>query len=104
MPHVAVEILLILVLIIANGVFSLSEIAVVSSRKARLQQFAEAGDPSAAAALKLANNPEDFLSTVQVGITLVGILTGAFSGATLARAIGDGIAAVPWLVPYKDAL
>lgn len=104
MPHVAVEILLILVLIIANGAFSLSEIAVVSSRKARLQQFAEAGDPSAAAALKLANKPDDFLSTVQVGITLVGILTGAFSGATVARLISERIAGVSWLAPYKDGV
>jgi putative hemolysin len=104
MSGVAFEILLILALIVANGVFAFSEIAVVSARKARLQQLAESGDRGAAAALELANSPQNFLATVQVGITLVGILTGAFGGATVARALGDWARAVPALAPYASTL
>jgi putative hemolysin len=70
-------------LIILNGVFSLSELAIVSARRARLKTMADAGRPGAAAAIALAENPGRFLSTVQIGITLVGILAGAFSGAAL---------------------
>ena len=70
-------------LILLNGVFSLSELAVVSARKVRLKAMADAGRPGAGAALALAENPGRFLSTVQIGITLVGILAGAFSGAAL---------------------
>ena len=78
------EVTIILLLIIANGVLSMSEMAIVSSRRARLLQLAEHGDKGAASALELSESPNDFLSTVQIGITLVGILTGAFGGATLA--------------------
>ena len=74
------EILIIFGLILINGVFSMAEIALVSARKARLEGQANKGDEKAKAALKLANNPDVFLSTVQVGITLIGILTGIFSG------------------------
>lgn len=74
------EILIILFLILLNGVFSMSEIAMVSSRKARLEAAAKKGDKSAQKALDLANNPGKFLSTVQIGITLIGILTGIYSG------------------------
>ena len=81
---ISVEIVLILVLIIANGLFAMSEIAVVSARRVRLQQRADDGDAAAAAALKLAQEPSRFLSAVQIGITLIGILTGAFGGATIA--------------------
>ena len=79
------EILTILLLLVANGVFAMSEIAVVSARRARLQQRADAGDAGARRALALSHAPDRFLATVQVGITLVGILTGAFGGATLAE-------------------
>lgn len=72
-----------LALIALNGVFALSELAVVSARKARLKTMVEAGRPGARTALKLAEEPGRFLSTVQIGITLVGILAGAFSGAAL---------------------
>lgn len=85
MSSIAVEILLILLLIIANGIFSGSEIAVVSARKVRLEQSADWGNRKARAALKLANAPNDFLSTVQIGITLIGILSGAVGGATIAQ-------------------
>ncbi|MFM9072754.1 MAG: CNNM domain-containing protein, partial [Cyanobium sp.] len=71
------ECLLILVLLISNGVFSGSEIAIVSARKVRLEQLADRGNRNASKALRLANSPNDFLSTVQVGITLIGILSGA---------------------------
>ncbi len=100
----AFEILFILLLIIANGIFSGSEIAVVSARKLRLQQLAEKGNRPARAALRLAESPNDFLSTVQIGITLIGILSGAVAGATVAqhlRPIFDGIKA---LQPYSEGL
>lgn len=96
------EALLILVLIIANGVFAMSEIAVVSSRKARLQQRAQEGDKRAAAALLLAENPNDFLSTVQIGITLIGTLAGAFGGATLSGKLAVLLQQVPLLAPYAE--
>ena len=66
-----------------NGLFALSELSIVSARKARLKTMADSGRPGAATALRLAEDPGRFLSTVQIGITLVGILAGAFSGAAL---------------------
>ena len=84
MSSIIFEILILLVLIIANGIFSMSEMAIISSRKVRLQQMANQGDAKAKAALELAEAPNRFLSTVQVGITLIGMLTGAFGGATIA--------------------
>ena len=77
------ELTIALVLIALNGVFALSELAIVSARKPRLKVMAEAGRSGARAALALAEDPGRFLSTVQIGITLVGILAGAFSGAAL---------------------
>ena len=82
-----IEIILIFVLILANGFLAMSEIAVVSARRIRLESRAEAGDTGAQAALEMANAPSRFLSTVQVGITLIGTLAGAFGGATLAAEI-----------------
>lgn len=105
MSVVAFEILLIVLLIFANGVFAMSEMAIVSARKARLQQLANAGDAKARAALELANSPDRFLSTVQIGITLVGILAGAFGGATIAEQIAAYIGAVvPSLAPYGETI
>ncbi|MEI1377524.1 hemolysin family protein [Nostoc sp. UHCC 0926] len=104
MSSTTFEILIILVLIIANGVFSMSEMAIVSARKVRLQQLANQGDPKAKAALKLAESPNHFLSTVQVGISLIGILTGAFGGATIANRVAVYIKRVPLLAPYSDPL
>lgn len=77
------EILIVVVLIILNGLLAMSELAIVSSRPARLKTAADKGSRGAATAIKLAENPGKFLSTVQIGITLVGVLSGAFSGATL---------------------
>lgn len=74
------ELLIILFLILLNGLFSMSEIALISARKSRLENSAKKGNSSAQAALDLANSPNKFLSTVQIGITLIGILTGIFSG------------------------
>ncbi len=99
-----IEILVILLLMIANGVFAMSEIAVVSARKARLRQRADEGDAAAAAALELAEAPSDFLSTVQIGITLIGVLAGAFGGATLAEELEAALAEVPVIGPYAEAI
>ena len=104
MSEIAVEILIILLLLIANGVFAMSEMAVVSARKARLEQMANEGDVRATAALALAKSPGDFLSTVQVGITLIGILAGAFGGATLAEKLGESLALTPILADYSEAI
>src|SRR5215211_7515595 len=82
------ELIVALVLIALNGVFALSELAIVSARKVRLKTMAEAGRVGARAALALAEEPGRFLSTVQIGITLVSILAGAFSGAALGAKMG----------------
>ncbi|AFY44860.1 hemolysin family protein [Nostoc sp. PCC 7107] len=102
MSSITSEILIILVLIIANGIFSMSEMAIVSARKVRLQQLANQGDPKARAALKLAESPNNFLSTVQVGISLIGILTGAFGGATIASRLAVYVKLIPVLAPYSE--
>ncbi|MDZ7952535.1 hemolysin family protein [Nostoc sp. DedQUE09] len=104
MSSITFEILIILVLIIANGVFSMSEMAIVSARKVRLQQLANQGDAKAMAALKLAESPNHFLSTVQVGISLIGILTGAFGGATIANRLAVYVRLVPFLAPYSEPI
>ena len=98
------EILLIFLLLVANGIFAMSEIAMVSARKIRLQQKAEDGVKSAQVALDLSENPNRFLSTVQIGITLIGILAGALGGATLASALAVLIARVEVLAPYSQGL
>jgi putative hemolysin len=104
MTGIALQIVVLLLLLVANGVFALSELAVASSRKARLQSRAEEGDGGAAAALALANDPGRFLSSVQIGITLIGVLTGAFGGASLGAALGDALATVPVVGPYGRPL
>jgi putative hemolysin len=104
MDSTTTHILIIVVLIAVNGVFSLAEIAVVSARKARLQQRAEEGDRRAQAALELANAPGRFLSTIQIGITLVGILTGAFSGTTIADRLAPELNRIAWIAPHGAAV
>jgi len=92
------EIVLIFALLIGNGVFAMAEIAIVSSRKGKLQAMADAGDKGAARALRLAERPDRFLSTVQIGITLVGILASVFGGARLADRFAAFLSGnVPWL-------
>jgi putative hemolysin len=103
-PAAFFEILLILLLIVGNGVFAGAEIAVVSARKVRLEQLAERGNRRARAALKLAEAPNDFLSTVQIGITLIGILSGAVGGATLAQRLRPLLDQVPWLAPWSEGI
>jgi len=104
MSNIWIEILFILLLIVLNGLFAMAEISIVSGRKARFQQLADEGDASAKAALDLANSPGDFLSTVQVGITLVGILAGAFGGATIAKEIVPYLESIPVLASYSGPL
>lgn len=84
-------------LMLLNGFFAMSELAVVSSRRGRLQHLARSGSRGAATALRLLEDPTGFLSTVQVGITLVGIFAGAYSGATLAGPLADLLRTVPWI-------
>lgn len=98
------EIVIIIVLIVLNGIFSMSEFALVSSKRTRLKQLAEEGDTGAVAALELASKLTPFLSTVQIGITLVGILAGAFGGATVAEGLASHIRDVPVLAPYSNAI
>lgn len=90
-PFPWLDVLVIIMLVALNGVFAMSELAVVSSRRARLKAMAKAGRPGAQAAIDLQADPGRFLSTVQIGITLVGILTGAYSGASLGGPLGQRI-------------
>lgn len=99
-----IEILIILLLLVGNGLFAMTEIALVSARKGRLKQLANEGNFGATKALALLENPERFLSSVQIGITLVGVLSGAYGGATLSPHIEPFLAAVPMLAPYAEEL
>jgi putative hemolysin len=94
----------VLLLLVLNGVFAMSEMAVVSSRKAKLQTRADAGDKGAAAAVRLAEHPTRFLSAVQVGITLIGILSGAFGQATIAGELDKILETVPALHAYSEPI
>ena len=98
------ELAVILILLVFNGIFAMAEIALVSSRKARLQERAEGGDSGAKLALRLMESTGRFLSTVQIGITLVGVLAGAFGGASLAGYVEPVVLAVPALAPYADRI
>ncbi len=104
MDLIYVEILIILILVILNGVFALSEIAIITSRRIKLQKMSHAGNKNAAIAIELAESPNQFLSTIQIGITLIGILAGAFGGATIAENISRSLAGIPLLQPYSEAL
>ncbi len=95
-----VELLIVLFLTVSNGLLAMSELAVVSSRKSRLEHLANQGSRGARAALRLIDDPSRFLSTVQIGITLVGIIAGAFSGATLGQRLGAWLNTFPSISPY----
>ncbi len=97
------ELLILLLLILLNGVFAMSEMSVVSARKSRLQQWVDEGRSGASAALALANEHGHFLSTIQFGITVIGILTGAIGGATVAQRLEESFAALPWIAPHANA-
>lgn len=98
------ELVIILLLTLVNGLLSMSEIAIVSSRKVRLTQLIASGSNGAKHALELAESPNRFLSTVQIGITLVGVLQGAFAGAALAHPIASVLAQIEFLRPVSEAL
>ncbi|RPE09487.1 HlyC/CorC family transporter [Chitinophaga lutea] len=98
------EVVIILVLILLNGIFSMAEIALVSARKVRLENAARQGDEKAKVALKLSNNPDTFLSTVQIGITLIGILTGLYSGEQLKEDVKGFIDTIPLFAPYSNGI
>jgi len=98
------DIALLLCLILLNGVFAMSEIALVSSRRARLAQLAESGQHGAARALELSADPTTFLSTVQVGITSIGILSGAVGESAIADRIRLALESVPFVAPYAPTL
>ena len=98
------EFLIILILILVNGVFSMSEIALVSARKSKLESAAKRGDKNAKIALDTANAPNRFFSTVQIGITLIGILTGVFSGENMTKDLSAWFASWESLTKYADTL
>ena len=98
------EILIILLLIVLNGIFAMAEIAIVSSRKSKLRQLANEGDKNAQAALDLALSPNRFLSTVQIGITFVGIFAGAFGGERIARDLAIELKGIPQTSQYSDII
>ena len=105
MTTLAFQSAILFLLILLNGLFAMSETALVSARKAGLRQCADAGDNGARSALELANSPNRFLSTVQIGISLIGVLSGAVGGATIAEPLADALSsAVPGLAPYAGAI
>lgn len=98
------EIIILSILIILNGIFVMSEIALVNARRARLEAMANKGDIKAKTALALVENPEKFLSTAQIGITLIAILTGVYSGEKFGENLEPWVAKIDVLVPYKDSI
>ena len=95
---------IVFLLVVLNGLFAMSELAVVSSRRPKLQSRADRGDRGAAAALKLSENPTRFLSAVQVGITLIGILAGAYGQATIAGELDASLERIPLIAPWSEAI
>ena len=104
MPSITIDILIILLLPIANAIFVMSEMAIVSARKVRLQQMANQGDIKARAALELANAPNQFLAIVQVGITLIIIVSGAFGEGTISKNLLPILNSIPVLEQYSKAI
>lgn len=98
------EIFILLALIFVNGLFVMSEIALVSARKSRLENLSEKGDKNAKKALDLANAPEKFLSAAQIGITLIAILTGVYSGERFARYLEPSIEKIDFLKEYANTV
>jgi putative hemolysin len=104
MDNIFLSIFIIFVLIIINGIFAMSEISLISARKVRLQQMSKDGIRSAQAALDISENPNKFLSTVQIGITLIGILSGALGGASISSDLSIVFEKISWLQPYSEIL
>lgn len=101
---VSSEILIIFLLILINGLLAMSEAALLASRKARLQQSANEGDKTAADTLGLLKSPNTFLSTIQIGITLIGVLAGAVGGATIAEALAVVLQKLPYIGAYSETI
>ena len=101
---IGVEVIIIFVLMLANAFFAASEIAIVSSRRSRLQQQSDAGRRTAKQALDLAEHPDRFLATVQIGMTLIGTFASAFGGAEIAQALAAWLLTFPLLAPYAQTL
>ena len=99
-----IEILIVLLLIFANGLFVMSELAIVSARKVRLQNLANQGNARARIAWELASSPNQFLATVQIGITLLAILSGAFGESVITKRLIPIFGLIPWLAPYSEAI
>jgi len=99
-----VEIVILIILILLNGVFSMSEMALVSVRKFKLENEKKQGNSNAKAALELSEKPDTFLSTVQIGITLIGILLGVFSGDTLTKDLAQILGGIPFIAPYAVSI
>ena len=99
-----VPILMLLLLIVVNGIFVMAEMSVISSRKPRLQQLANEGNRGAHAALELATQPDRFLATTQIGITLIAILTGAYGERTLTERLSMKFLQVPRLAEYSETI
>ena len=98
------EFIIIILLLLLNGVFAMYEIALVSSSKARLETLAGKGNKSARGVLKQLEEPEKFLSTIQIGITLIGIVSGAFGGVAIADDVAPLFAMIPGAEPYAKNL
>ena len=98
------EILIVLLLILLNGLFAMAEIAIISARKSRLKQLAHDGNKNAQAALDLAQSPNRFFSTVQIGITFIGIFAGAFGEKTITTDVANFLKSFPALAPYNETL
>lgn len=104
MGSLGVSALIVLILILANGLFAMTEIAIVTSKRNRLELLAEKGDTRATVALELAENPNQLLSTIQIGITMIGVVTGAFGGATIAGQLAYYVEKIPGLVSISYQL
>ncbi|MBA4602381.1 HlyC/CorC family transporter [Thermoactinomyces sp. AMNI-1] len=104
LDSLGVSTIIILLLIIMNGIFSMTELAIVTSRKVRLDQKAKEGSPQAQTALRLAEKPNELLSTIQIGITLIGIVTGAFGGAALSGKVAVLLDRVDVLAPFSQEI
>lgn len=103
MSGILTEVVIIAVLLILNGIFSMSELAIVAAKRVRLENQAERGNAGAKAALALAANPGEFLSTVQVGITLVGVIASVYGGATIAENLAARLETVSWIGEHAEA-
>lgn len=104
MSGIVAEILIIILLLGLNGIFAMSELSIVAAKRVRLEQRAQRGDAGAEAALVIAGNPGEFLATVQVGITLVGVIASAYGGATIAEQLALPLASVSWIGERAEAV